>query len=210
MTIGGGVLLTNTGSVRLSGNNSVAGGWTLNGTGQLVLDSADALGSSGAINFNAGILVATANNTTDYSSRFTLASSGNYALAAQSGVTLSIASALVGNGTSGLRVGALSNTGTIILTNASNSFNGSASLNSGTLSVEGIGNAGSNSYLGKNATILIGSGTLSSIQAGVKPPIKLSTSPARQVAQRSQTTAAARSLLPATSWLRELETRRSL
>ena len=161
MTIGGGVLLTNTGTVRLSGNNSVTGGWTLNGSGQLILDSAGALGSSGAINFNAGILVATANNTTDYSSRFTVASGGNYSLAAQSGVTLTVASALVGNGTSGLRVGAPSITGTIVLGNASNSFAGSASLNGGTLSVAGIGNAGANSYLGTNGTISIGVGSTS-------------------------------------------------
>lgn len=162
MTIGGSVLLANTGSVRLSGNNSVTNGWTLNGAGQLVLDSAAALGSSGAINFNAGILVATANNTTDYSSRFTVASGGNYWLAAQSGVTLTVASALVGNGTSGLKVGFSSNNGTIVLGTASNGFTGSASLNGGTLSVAGIGNAGTNSYLGTNGTILIGSGTVSS------------------------------------------------
>ena len=69
-----------------------------------------------------------------------------------------------GNGTLSLGMGGSGN-GNFILGNANNSFSGSLILNGNTpstvitVSIAGIGNAGANSYLGKNGTINLGATT---------------------------------------------------
>lgn len=150
-------------SLPLSGSNS-AGSWDLGGGG-FRLNSAGALGSSGAINWSsagASILFFTASNTTDYSSRFTVSAGQNYRVAVASGQTVTFASALAGSGTgSGLVVGhnSTSGEGTLILANSNSSFPGGVTLWNGNLSVAGIGNAGHNSYLGTNGIINFGQTT---------------------------------------------------
>jgi fibronectin-binding autotransporter adhesin len=155
LTVGGRVSISGVSALTLSGNNSAAG-WDLANT-TLNLNSSGALGSTSAINFTStGYLVSTANNTTDYSSRFTVASGGNYSVAAVSGQTVTLASALAGNGTNAFRAGSSTNTGTVILGNATNSFTGSVSILGGTLSTASVGNSGNSSALGTNGTINIG------------------------------------------------------
>ena len=159
ITAAGKVSVTAGSGVTLSGSNS-AGSWDI-GTA-INLNSAGALGNSGAINFNiagtSGGLNFTSFNNTDYSSRFTISSGQNYVFNASNAVTVTFASAIVGNGTNAFRVGGAGSAaaGTFILGNASNSFSGPVSVSAGTLSVAGIGNAGANSYLGTNGTINLG------------------------------------------------------
>jgi autotransporter-associated beta strand protein len=143
------------GGLTLSGSNS-AGSWDMQGS-YTYIRSAGALGSSGAINFSGGYLFFTSSNATDYSSRFTVTAGKNFCVAGeQISVTATLASALSGNG--GFVVGASGGAGpgTIILGNAGNSFTGSVAVMNGALSVAGIGNAGSNSYLGTSGTINFG------------------------------------------------------
>ncbi|ACB75006.1 beta strand repeat-containing protein [Opitutus terrae] len=65
----GALTQSGSGTLTLSGVNTYTGGTTL-AAGTLELGSADALGSSGIINFTGGTLRFTAANTTDYSNRF--------------------------------------------------------------------------------------------------------------------------------------------
>jgi autotransporter-associated beta strand protein len=158
LSIGGRVSTSGNDDIYLSGSNTAAG-WDL-GDAAVHLNSANALGSTGTINFGnmggGGGLTFSANNTTDYSSRFTVSANTTYSFAvpnAAGSVTLN--SALAGNGTAGLRVSGGTN-GVLVLGNASNSYAGATSINGGVLSVAGIGNAGNNSHLGTNGTINIG------------------------------------------------------
>ena len=160
LTVGGRISTINAGTLTLSGDNSGTNGWDLGST-NVVVDSANALGSTGTINFGTGMattgaLTFTANGAaTDPSSRFTVDPTGNYNIASSGGATVTLASALAGNGAAGFNVRG----GTVILGNAGNSFAGSTSITSGTLSVAGIGNAGNNSQLGTNGTINLGNAT---------------------------------------------------
>ena len=157
ITAAGKVSVTGGSGVTLSGSNS-AGSWDIGSA--INLNSANALGNSGAINFNiastSGGLNFTSFNNTDYSSRFTISLDQNYVFNASTGVTVTFASALVGNGTNAFRVGGSTTLGTFILGNAGNSFSGPVTVGGGALSVAGIGNANNNSYLGKNGTINLG------------------------------------------------------
>ena len=140
----------------LSGNNS-ASSWSLTTDhGYAQLSSAGAMGYSGNINMTGGGLVFT-NNSTDVSSRIVIGSGQTYRLAAASSNSFTINSALTANGTNALRFGMSAAAGTLVLGNSNSSFTGAVTIQSGTLSVAGIGNAGSNSYLGTNSSIIIGS-----------------------------------------------------
>ena len=91
------VALTKVGSgtLTLSGNNSLfSGGLTIDG-GAVSLGSSNALGSSGTIAFGGGTLQYGASNTTDYSSRFSSAGSQLWSIDTN-GQNVSFASALAG------------------------------------------------------------------------------------------------------------------
>jgi autotransporter-associated beta strand protein len=138
----------------LSGNNS-ASSWRVTSP-YAQLSSAGAMGYSGNINMTGGGLVFT-NNSTDVSSRIVIGSGQTYRLAAASLNSFTINSALTANGTNALLFGMSAAGGTLVLGNSNSSFTGAVTIQSGTLSVAGIGNAGSNSYLGTNGSIIIGS-----------------------------------------------------
>jgi autotransporter-associated beta strand protein len=74
----GGVAQASSGTVALGGNNSYTGGTNLGGSGQLRLDSVNALGGSGTITFSGGTLMHTAANVADYSARFAVATGQAY------------------------------------------------------------------------------------------------------------------------------------
>jgi autotransporter-associated beta strand protein/T5SS/PEP-CTERM-associated repeat protein len=124
---GTGVLVKDgVGTLSLTGNNTSTGDVTL-ADGTLSLGSANALGSSGTINFDGGTLQSTANNTTDYSSRFSNAANQEYRIDTN-GRAVTLASALTSSGGSFTKVGS----GTATLTGA-NSYSGGTTISAGRL-----------------------------------------------------------------------------
>lgn len=108
----GDLVKTGTGTVLLGGNNSYTGGTTLT-SGTLGLNSANAIGTTGTITFDGGVLQATSYNTTDYSPRFSKADGQKYAIDSN-GQTLTLAGDLTSVGGSFRKVGS----GTVNLTGA--------------------------------------------------------------------------------------------
>ncbi|NDD15218.1 MAG: hypothetical protein EB072_21940, partial [Betaproteobacteria bacterium] len=105
------------GSVTLTGNNSYSGGTTLKG-GSLKLGSANAIGTAGDITFSGGTLQYSASNQTDYSARFSNASSQLYRIDTNS-QNVTFASALTSSG------GSLTKSGSGTLTlSGNNSYSG--------------------------------------------------------------------------------------
>lgn len=122
------------GFATLSGSNSFTGGSSLS-AGMLALGSANALSTTGTISFGGGTLQFSANNTTDYSNRFSNATGQQYAIDTNS-QSVTLASALTSSG------GALTKrgTGNLILTGTS-TFTGPTTVSAGRLSVNGaLGN----------------------------------------------------------------------
>ncbi len=141
LTSAGGTLQTSgtLGTLILSGSNSFSGGVTLT-SGTLRLDSAGAVGSTGAINFPGGTLQFSANNTTDYSARF----SGTSIKINTNGQNVTLATALTGSGSTLSKSGV----GTLTLT-AANTFTGAITVAAGgTLAIGGTGSLGNGSYAG--------------------------------------------------------------
>jgi T5SS/PEP-CTERM-associated repeat protein/autotransporter-associated beta strand protein len=133
-----------TGILTLSGANTFAAGTTLS-AGTLSLDSTGALGSAGPISFAGGTLQYTANNTTDYSDRFSTDAGQTYSIDTNS-ESVTFASDLTSSGASLAKLGA----GTLSLT-GSNDVSGGLSLQGGTLrlgSVDAIGGSGPIEFLG--------------------------------------------------------------
>ncbi len=129
------------GTLMLSGSNSYGGTTTLT-AGTLSLNSSGALGSgSGLISFGGGTLQYTANNTTDYSSRFAIATTtaGNTYRIDTNGQTISFASPLVADTAAGslTKLGL----GTLNLS-ATNTYTGTTAVVQGTLNLQA--NAGGN------------------------------------------------------------------
>jgi len=137
------------GTLTLSGNNTYTGGTTLAG-GTLSLGSNEALGTIGTISFSGGILQFTANNTIDYSARFSQASNQAYAIDTN-GQNISLASNLTSVGGSLTKQGA----GTLTLT-GTNSYTGNTSIHSGTLLVSGLLADSSNVSVATGATYELG------------------------------------------------------
>ncbi len=127
--LGSGAVLTKDtiGTVTLTGTNTYSGGVNLL-NGVLVLGSSSALGSSGTIAMTGGTLQFTANNQTDYSSRFSTvpAQSFNFDTNGQS---VTLASSF---GSSG---GSLTKSGLGTLTLSGNNNYGTTTINAGTLQV---------------------------------------------------------------------------
>lgn len=115
------------GTVTLTGNNTYSGGTNIN-AGRLVLGSSGALGATGTISFNGnGILQWSANNTTDYSPRFSTAPNQQYEFDTN-GQNVTLASPLTSNGRPLFKFGA----GTLTLTGA-NTYSGATNVSGGTL-----------------------------------------------------------------------------
>lgn len=144
---GGIVTKTGTGTWVLSGSNTYTGGTTL-ADGTLVIDSANALGTSGTVKFTGGTLQYGTGITADFSSR--IANSAGAIDIDTNGNNVTFASALAGTNTGGL---SKSGTGTLTL-NGANAYTGGTTLNAGTLAV------GNNSALGAG-TLTVNGGTLS-------------------------------------------------
>jgi fibronectin-binding autotransporter adhesin len=164
---GGTVTQAGSGKLTLTGTNLFTGTTSLAG-GVLELGSAGALGSSGGISFNGGALRFTANNTTDYSARFTSGSAN--VVVDTNGENITFASALPGNGTGLVKQGE----GTLTLGTASNLNGGSTTISGGTLYLSDwiSGNIANQSAL-VIATgiqpftgVISGSGTLTKVTAG--------------------------------------------
>jgi autotransporter-associated beta strand protein len=120
------VTKSGTGTWRLQGNNTYTGGTAIYG-GTLSLNSAGALGSTGTISFGGGTLQFSANNTTDYSARFSTAASQAFRFDTN-GQTVALGTALVSTG------GSLTKSGTGALTlNAANTYDGGTTVAAGSL-----------------------------------------------------------------------------
>jgi autotransporter-associated beta strand protein len=168
----GDLVKTGTGTLSLGGNNSYSGGTTLV-EGALSLNSANAIGTSGTISFGGGTLQATANNTADYSSRFSTAANQQYSVDSN-GETLTLASNLTSSGGSFAKVGS----GTATLTGANTFTSGTVGAgvligSASNLATSGTFGVGPTTELRFNQTTdeswngkLHGSGTASKYGAG--------------------------------------------
>jgi fibronectin-binding autotransporter adhesin len=129
----------------LAGDNTFTGSIALNG-GTLVAGSANALGNGGTIWFAGGALAFTADNTTDYSARFSTTAGQKYAFDTN-GQTVALATALTSDGGSLTKFGA----GTLRLT-GTNTYAGGTTINDGVLEL------GSDSAIGTGTLTLNGGG----------------------------------------------------
>ncbi len=117
-----------TGSATINGTNTYTGGTNIN-AGTLLLNTSNAIGSTGTISFGGGTLQHSASNTTDYSSRFSTAASQAYKLDTNS-QNVTWATALTSAG------GSLTKSGAGILTlSGANTYSGGATVSAGTLKV---------------------------------------------------------------------------
>jgi fibronectin-binding autotransporter adhesin len=135
------------GTVVLTGTNTYSGGTTLS-SGTLNLGSAGAIGTTGTISFGGGVLQYSASNTTDYSSRFSNASTQLYSIDTNS-QSVTLAQNLTSSGGVFTKLG----TGTLTLT-GTNTYSGGTQIDGGVLSL------GSSDAIGSSGTISFGGGTL--------------------------------------------------
>jgi autotransporter-associated beta strand protein len=149
--LNGGAVLTKTtgGTLIMQGVNTYTGGTAIN-AGILQVNSTAALGTAGEISFGGGTLQFTANNTTDYSGRFSTADSQDVSIDTN-GQNVTFATNLSSVGGTLAKSGA----GTLTLT-AANSYTGTTSVNAGTLQV-GDGSTGQLS--GTGSVMVNGVGT---------------------------------------------------
>ena len=162
----GKIIKTGVGTLTLSGSNTFTGGANIN-AGVLSLGSVNAIGSSGTISFGGGTLQYTSSNTTDYSSRFSTASSQAYKLDTN-GQNITWATGLTSSGGSLVKSGS----GTLTLS-GDNTYSGSTTLSVGNLTLTGnnstsgaininagVLSLGSANAIGSSGTISFGGGTL--------------------------------------------------
>jgi len=123
---GGSLTKLGSGTLTLTGNNTYSQGTTLT-AGALALGSANAIGSAGTITFGGGTLQATASNTTDYSARFSNASSQQYRFDTN-GQNVTLASNLTSTGGSFTKLGS----GAVTLS-GTNSYSGGTTVSAGSL-----------------------------------------------------------------------------
>lgn len=136
-----------TGTLALSGTNTYTGGTNIN-DGRLDLNSSGALGTTGTISFNGGTLRFTANNTTDYSARFSAAAGQQFRIDTNSQF-VTLASNLTSAGGSLNKI----NSGTLNLTGA-NDFTGGVTITNGRLVL------GNSNALGSSGPITFAGGTM--------------------------------------------------
>ena len=154
---GGGVLTKSAaGTLTLQGVNSYTGGTAI-AAGVLSVNSAQPVGTSGAISFGGGTLQYTANSaaTGDYSARFSTAASQPVSIDTN-GQTVTYASPLTSSGGT-LTLNDSLGTGTLILT-AAETYSGDTTLTAGTLQLgDGVSGAHDGSLAGKihdNGTVI--------------------------------------------------------
>ncbi len=165
LAIGGGITgagsfdLRNNTVVILSGANTYTGGTYISGSGNLQFTSDANLGTGGDVYINGGTLSLTSG---------TVSTSRNFLLGPTSGfstATLAIAGSytingLISNNGSGFGNLTKSGTGTLLITNTSNSFSGTVYVGNGTLSIAGDGALGGSPtvVLDRNATLSVTAG----------------------------------------------------
>jgi len=134
---GGGTLTkSGAGTLTLTGSSTFTGG-TQFSDGTVVLGSPDAIGSTGTLSFNGGLMRYSGANTTDYSDRFSTA--GNQAFAVDTDArNVTFATGLSGAGSSLEKLGA----GTLTLTGA-NTYDAGTTVTAGTLRIGNGGTSGS-------------------------------------------------------------------
>ncbi len=130
-----GLTKTGTGTLTINNNNTYTGLTAING-GILSLGSAGAVGTTSTISFGGGTLQYSANNTTDYSSRFSTAANQAYSIDTN-GQTVAFASTLNSVGGSLTKSGA----GTLTLSSYSTLLGGTT-VNGGTLELNRGGQTG--------------------------------------------------------------------
>ncbi|HEY3898205.1 MAG TPA: autotransporter-associated beta strand repeat-containing protein [Chthoniobacter sp.] len=143
------------GDLTLTGTSTYTGGTTING-GDLTLGSPGAIGTTGTISFGGGTLQYSANNSTDYSSRFSNASNQAYSIDTST-QNVTFASNLTSSG------GSLTKMGTAILTLAgANTYTAGTTINAGTiLATNNSGSAtGTGTVTVNSGATLGGSGTI--------------------------------------------------
>ena len=148
---GGTLTKLGNGTLVLNGANSYTGQTGVNG-GILLLGSAGALGASSTLSFGGGTLQYSANNTIDYSDRFSAAANQAYSIDTN-GQTVSFASALTSPGGTLTKIGA----GTLALTAAS-TYTGLTTIAAGTLALSGtaaVGLASDVSLAGATAVLQV-------------------------------------------------------
>jgi autotransporter-associated beta strand protein len=149
----GALTKANTGTLALTGANDYAGGTTISG-GILALGSSSAIGTAGTISFTGGTLQFSASNTTDYSSRFSSASSQAYSIDTN-GQSVSLASNLNSSTGTLTKLGA----GTLTLSGSS-AYAGATTVSAGTLSGNTIAANGTNSAFGRGNFSIANNATL--------------------------------------------------
>ncbi len=151
---------TGTGTLEFTANNTYSGNTLLAG-GNLLLSHASALGGGGKIGFAGGTLQWSANNTVDYSARFSNGASQSYSLDTN-GQSVTLATGLTSSGGTLTKLGA----GSLALS-GSNTYTGMTAVSGGTLKFA-LANAlyGGNSTLWTAANLNVKSGATLAFNVG--------------------------------------------
>lgn len=150
---GAGLVKSTAGLLVMEGTNTYTGGTAING-GTLRVNSVNALGTVGTINFGGGTLQYSVNNTTDYSNRFSAGAGQAYSIDTN-GQNVSYGTGLTSSG------GTLTKLGTGVLTlSVASTYDGATNVNAGVLSVNGTLSTGAVTVGSASDATLNGTGTI--------------------------------------------------